>query len=186
MGIHRVSFCWRCKKRVDNEKRDECVKCGWIKCRCGACGCGYNRSSPESHAQPSHKEPTEVRDSSGLRGTEVQAVIKCQKKIKQAFEKLNKLEQVEEEEALLSFFQQTHTEMKKEFGETIYFFDLLWLMASEIKDLMKAKEGNPMMAGLSQRLRNKWIRLAPGDLSRGAKAFWGLNNEEWNMIRNDL
>jgi hypothetical protein len=185
MGIHRFSFCWRCGKRVDNEQRDECGKCGWIKCKCGGCGCGYNREGSEHQTFPEKYETAEVRETAGVANPKVDAVIKCQRKIKKAFARLMELHQVDDEEKILSFFQQTLAEVKQEFSETIYFFDLLWLVASEIKDLMEAKKPNLMMAGLSERLRNKWIRFVPGDLSRSGKAFWGLNNDDWIRLRNN-
>lgn len=37
----RVTYCYRCKNRLDNSLEQECDECGWIVCDCGACGCGY-------------------------------------------------------------------------------------------------------------------------------------------------
>ena len=40
-GKHRVSNCYRCKRKVDTDIHYECVRCFWIACpRCAACGCG--------------------------------------------------------------------------------------------------------------------------------------------------
>ena len=37
---HRVSHCYKCGHRLDNEIDTECNACNWIVCSCGACGCG--------------------------------------------------------------------------------------------------------------------------------------------------
>ena len=39
----RKTFCWNCKKDLDNNRNPECVACGWILCHCGTCGCGWTR-----------------------------------------------------------------------------------------------------------------------------------------------
>jgi hypothetical protein len=135
-----------------------------------------------SPAPPLKKEPSEIRATTTGKSN---AALKSQRKIKKTFVRLGELKEVEEEK-VQSFIIQTLSEIKEEFGETIYFFDLLWLVASEIKDLMEAQKDSPMMAGLAAKLRNIWIRFAPGDLSRSGKAFWGMNNEDWFRLRNNV
>jgi hypothetical protein len=169
---------------VDNEQRDECDKCGWIRCKCGACGCGYQNESTGNQDPAAKKQPAEVRETAGLEAGCMEAAKKCQRKIKRAFERLTELSQVDDEETVIRFFQQTLEDVKNEFGETIYFFDLLWLVASEIKELMNAKKENAIMAGISRRLRNEWIRFAPGDIFTSGKAFWDMNSDDWIKIRN--
>ena len=39
---YRITHCYNCKKPLNNSSDNECKKCGWIKCSCGACGCNYD------------------------------------------------------------------------------------------------------------------------------------------------
>lgn len=44
---NRASYCWNCKRPVDNSIDLECSGCGWIICgSCGACGCTYGGKEP--------------------------------------------------------------------------------------------------------------------------------------------
>ena len=184
MGIHRISFCWKCNNRVDNELRDECGKCGWIKCKCGACGCGYKRGTSEKSDSPSTRKSTEVREVDDPEKDKVVAVTKCDKIIKKAFARLRNKEEVEDREVVLKWFQDKILDIKKEFDGYIYLSDLMFLIASETKDLIEANRGNQAMLEILLSIRNKWIRLAPPDVSRSGKAFWSLKNQEYNKIRN--
>ncbi len=44
MQSFRSAHCWACHHPIDNENRQECSRCGWIICLCGACGCSYEQS----------------------------------------------------------------------------------------------------------------------------------------------
>lgn len=37
---HRKSYCWNCRRGLDNYRDYECLSCNWILCSCGACECG--------------------------------------------------------------------------------------------------------------------------------------------------
>ena len=185
IGIYRKSGCRLCGKPIDNERHNECRKCGWIKCKCGTCGCGYKaRSGVSSNTPATPKKTTEVREVLGVGDDTLKDVSIYQKRIKQAFARLAEREDVEMEK-VEAFFQGTLSEVKKEFADTIYFFDLIWLVASEIKDLMEVKTTNAHITELAQRLRNQWIRFVPGNLYLGGKSFWGLSGQEWSRLKNN-
>ena len=38
----RRARCYSCKTDLNMLLNDNCLKCGWLTCDCGACGCGYS------------------------------------------------------------------------------------------------------------------------------------------------
>jgi len=40
---YRTAVCHSCGDLLDSRLDETCVRCGWIKCGCGACGCTIRR-----------------------------------------------------------------------------------------------------------------------------------------------